>query len=213
VTQASAPPQLSPDGQWWWDGYQWVPAAPYGGYGPYAPPAHSDTDGFAIASLVCSIASMGIGSVAGVVLGHTSRAKARRENREPSGLALAGLIIGYIGIGILVLILGVLVIGTFVSAGFVDQITSTGPEPSGPAADALHSAAQAEDGYLDDHGVYASSTTLLYPYGYEDADGISVRVAWIAGSTYCLAATDTDQTLWLSTDDPDVVTVFPCEHV
>jgi hypothetical protein len=23
-----APPQMSADGQWWWNGYQWVPAAP-----------------------------------------------------------------------------------------------------------------------------------------------------------------------------------------
>ena len=22
----SAPPQLSPDGHWWWDGHQWIPA-------------------------------------------------------------------------------------------------------------------------------------------------------------------------------------------
>ncbi|MBO0709139.1 MAG: hypothetical protein J2P44_12320, partial [Candidatus Dormibacteraeota bacterium] len=22
----AAPPQLSEDGRWWWDGYQWVPA-------------------------------------------------------------------------------------------------------------------------------------------------------------------------------------------
>jgi hypothetical protein len=27
VTPAPAPPQLSPDGQWWWDGQQWIPAA------------------------------------------------------------------------------------------------------------------------------------------------------------------------------------------
>jgi hypothetical protein len=29
----AAPPQLSPDGRWWWNGAQWVPAA------PAAPPA------------------------------------------------------------------------------------------------------------------------------------------------------------------------------
>ena len=27
MTPAPAPPQLSPDGQWWWDGQQWIPAA------------------------------------------------------------------------------------------------------------------------------------------------------------------------------------------
>ena len=26
MTQPSAPPQLSPDGLWWWNGAEWVPA-------------------------------------------------------------------------------------------------------------------------------------------------------------------------------------------
>jgi hypothetical protein len=25
----SAPPQYSPDGHWWWDGQQWIPALEY----------------------------------------------------------------------------------------------------------------------------------------------------------------------------------------
>jgi hypothetical protein len=61
-----------------------------------APPAH---DGMAIASLVLSILWLfGIGSVAAVIFGHRSRGKAKRGGRFTSGLATAGVVIGYIGI-------------------------------------------------------------------------------------------------------------------
>jgi hypothetical protein len=227
MTESSAEPQWSPDGRWWWDGHQWVaatppaPGSPYGtgiyGTGPYGQyPAYGEPlprgkDGKAIASLVCSLVGCGIGSVAGVVLGHLSRSEARREHREPSGLALAGLIIGYLGIAAAVLVVaGFLLIG--VGTGLtLRQVDPFGEiEASGPAAVALHSAGQAEEGYLADHAVYASSTTLLYPYGYEDQDGVTVRVRWIQGTAYCLEATDADKTLYLSTSEPDAVTAMPC---
>jgi hypothetical protein len=226
MTESTARPQWSPDGQWWWDGHRWVAAAPpaygnpygtpygtgpYGAYPAYGAPPPKSTDGKAIASLVCSLVACGIGSIAGVVLGHMSRSEARRENREPSGLALAGLIIGYLGIAVAaVALIGLLTaFGTGVALHQIDPFD--GPEPSGPAAVALHSAGDAEEGYLDDHSVYASSMTDLYPYGYEDTDGVTVEIAWIQGETYCLKATDADQTLWLSTSEPDVVSLFPCE--
>jgi len=28
--QQAAPPQFSPDGRWWWNGQEWVPAVPAG---------------------------------------------------------------------------------------------------------------------------------------------------------------------------------------
>jgi hypothetical protein len=138
--------QVSPDGQWRWDGHQWVPnqpagygppvpgygtpapaygypAAPTSGYG--APPAATGTDGKAIASLVLAVVGLcGAGSIAAVVLGHLSRRDARREGREPSGLALAGLIIGYIGIAATVVIAGVFITGFAVSSGHVSEITT-----------------------------------------------------------------------------------------
>jgi hypothetical protein len=35
-TQQAAPPQLSADGHWWWNGAQWVPATGAGSAAPFA---------------------------------------------------------------------------------------------------------------------------------------------------------------------------------
>ena len=102
-----------------WQPYgQQTPGQPYGDQQPVwqeqqrpqfqrTPP----TNGLAITSLVLSIASFValplIGSIGGVVCGHIARDQLRRS-REPEqgdGLALAGLIIGWIGIAFYVLLL------------------------------------------------------------------------------------------------------------
>ena len=148
MTPAPAPPQLSPDGQWWWDGQQWIPAAraaaqaavpvaavpvaagapagagaqrgaaaPAGAAGPAAadpagfgglddlwepesegPPADGP-DRAASASLLLALLWLcGFGSAAAVVLGHRSRAASRSRGRAPSGVATAGLVLGYAGV-------------------------------------------------------------------------------------------------------------------
>ncbi|MBK5307086.1 MAG: DUF4190 domain-containing protein [Frankiaceae bacterium] len=60
----------------------------------------------AIASLVLSIVwLLGLASIAAVICGHTSRGRAARSGRAPSGVALAGLILGYAGCAFLVVTL------------------------------------------------------------------------------------------------------------
>ncbi len=59
------------------------------------------TNGFAVASLVCSIATTmlcGIGSILGIVFGHVARHQIKRTGEGGSGLALAGLVLGYLGL-------------------------------------------------------------------------------------------------------------------
>jgi amino acid transporter len=77
------------------------PATP-GGYA-VAPPA--GTNGFAIASFVLSFffCLYGIGAILAVVFGHIARSQIRRTGQQGAGLALAGMIIGYVGIGLWVL--------------------------------------------------------------------------------------------------------------
>ena len=85
---------------------QYAYGTPYG----YAPP--KSTNGMAVASLVTSIAGVltlfcyGVGIIAGIVgaiLGHVARRRIRESGQDGAGLALSGIIIGWIatGLGIL----------------------------------------------------------------------------------------------------------------
>ena len=66
------------------------------------------TSGKAIASLILSIVGIfliAIPSIIGIILGHIARSEIKKSNGliEGKGLALAGLIIGYITVGIIVI--------------------------------------------------------------------------------------------------------------
>jgi hypothetical protein len=106
--------QLSPDGQWKWDGTQWVPntyvygeqpaapaglpAAPGGPPQQWTPPtAQTGEDWKPIASLICGIAAffVGLTAIGAVILGHMARADARREGRRVNPMATIGLILGW----------------------------------------------------------------------------------------------------------------------
>ena len=65
------------------------------------------TNALAVASLVLSVFWMGgIGSIAGIILGHTALRQINESGGTQSGrsLAIAGLLLGYFWIGIVVLI-------------------------------------------------------------------------------------------------------------
>jgi len=70
-----------------------VPAQPYPGYAypPYAYPPRP-TNAMAIASLVCAF----LFAPLGIVFGHLSLSQIRRSGEDGRGLAIAGLVIGYV---------------------------------------------------------------------------------------------------------------------
>jgi Domain of unknown function (DUF4190)/Domain of unknown function (DUF1707) len=80
------------------------------GYPPVYPPAAAPavrTNPLAIASLICGVAQMmfwPLATIPAVVLGHVARHQIRRNGEQGAGLALAGLILGWIGIGFAVVI-------------------------------------------------------------------------------------------------------------
>ncbi len=90
------------------------PPVPY----PYpAPVVARHTNGFAIASLVCSLATFvacGIGSILGIVFGHIARSQIKRTGEDGAGMALAGLIIGYVCLGLAVAVIGSIIVLTAV---------------------------------------------------------------------------------------------------
>ncbi len=104
-------------------------AAPsYGAYTPMygQPTVAPQMSGFAIASLICGIASwvlfFFIGGILAVVLGHLARREIRRTQgwKRGNGLALSGLIIGYLNIlaSIIAFVLFLWLVLAFASDGY-----------------------------------------------------------------------------------------------
>ena len=96
-----------PNGAWQPPAYGGQPA-PYGGqpYGPpsgypYAPPRR--TNGLAIASMVLGILWVyWIGSVLALVFGYVAKRQIRERGDSGSGMATAGIVLGWIWIALLV---------------------------------------------------------------------------------------------------------------
>ncbi|MET0672845.1 MAG: DUF4190 domain-containing protein [Microbacterium pygmaeum] len=102
-----------------------APQQPYGAapayYGAYAGPK---TNVLAVVSMVASIVGFiwilpFIGSLAGVIMGHISLRQLATSGEKGRGMALAGLIVGYVG-------LALFVVGAIVFFSFVAYAASQG---------------------------------------------------------------------------------------
>ncbi len=89
-----------------------LPAGPHLGVMPYQPgyyPAiNTPTSGLAIGALVCGILeifTLGFAAIPAVILGHLARTQIRQTGERGDGMAIAGLVLGYLGIGIWTLII------------------------------------------------------------------------------------------------------------
>jgi Domain of unknown function (DUF4190) len=75
---------------------------------PYGPPVLAPrTNGFAIAALACGIGGFVVfpASIAAIVLGHIARREIAQTGEAGSGMATAGLVLGYVVTAIEALIL------------------------------------------------------------------------------------------------------------
>jgi hypothetical protein len=89
-----------------------LPAGPHLGVMPYQPgyyPAvNTPTSGLAVGALVCGILelfTLGFAAIPAVILGHLARGQIRRTGERGDGMAVAGLVLGYLGIGIWTLVI------------------------------------------------------------------------------------------------------------
>lgn len=83
-------------------------------------PPSRGTNGLSIAALVLGIVWIyWIGSILAVIFGHVAIGQIKRTGASGYGMAVAGLVLGYIGVAILLL----LIIGGFAS-GFADGAQS-----------------------------------------------------------------------------------------
>jgi hypothetical protein len=149
-------------------------------------------DGKAIGSLIASVLWFcGVGSVVGVVLGHLSRSQARREGRPPAGLAMAGLVLGYIGLAAMVAVVAVVV-------AFRDPLVHSAKKDA-----ELLSASDAQQSFHRATGRYSTSLEELRAYGYDDFDGkIDVVVIRATATDYCMTTQILGQSLYVSDQSP-----------
>jgi hypothetical protein len=76
--------------------------------GGYYPVVTTPTSGLAIGALICGIAeifTLGFAAIPAVILGHLARSNIKRTGERGDGMAIAGLVLGYLGIGIWTLII------------------------------------------------------------------------------------------------------------
>jgi len=118
--QFPQPPQYGqqPDGPpppYWQPPY----GQPYYG-GPVYPPVPG-TNGLAIASMVLGILWIyWIGSVLALIFGYIAHSQIKRSNQNGGGMAIAGIVLGWVGIGVLavVIALGIGVATSSSSSGY-----------------------------------------------------------------------------------------------
>ena len=89
-------PQPPSGNEWWGQPQQPAP----GVYPPMYPPPRP-TNSMAIAALVSALVLAPLG----IVLGHIALSQIRRSGEEGRGLAMAGLVIGYVSVGLILLVL------------------------------------------------------------------------------------------------------------
>ena len=83
------------------------------GYSGY-PPASPGTNGMAIASMVLGIVWIyWIGSILALVFGYVAKSQIRSTGQSGSGMATAGIVLGWIGVGFLVLFIALGIGGAF----------------------------------------------------------------------------------------------------
>jgi uncharacterized membrane protein len=110
-----------------------LPAGPLGSLPAVGPrsaqvavPVHQSLNSLAVASLACGVAqwfTLGVTAIPAVVCGHMARRQIRRTGESGGGLAIAGLVLGWIGVTMWILaIIGMAVFATWTT-------TRTPPAP------------------------------------------------------------------------------------
>jgi hypothetical protein len=159
------------------------PGMPYGG--PPGPTPWSN-NGLAIASLVLSILWLGgLGSLLAVIFGHVSRGQIRRRPQRGAGVALAGLIIGYVGL-----------VGSVVVWANLENIINSNVVQNELVKQDMKDAAQAERAFFEDNGSFTVSGVDLQNHGFQSVGDNTIYAGAASSVGYCLVGAHNDTTTW-----------------
>src|SRR5699024_7672259 len=88
---------------------------PYG-YRPY--PAPRPTNGLAVASMILGVLWMyWLGSILALIFGYVARRQIRARGESGDGMAIAGIVLGWVGVGTLVAAIVVLIVVIVLATG------------------------------------------------------------------------------------------------
>jgi hypothetical protein len=140
----------------------------------------------AIASLVLSaLWILGLGSLLGIIFGHVSRGQLRTRPQRGGGIALAGLIVGYVGL-----------IGAVVFWALLPKIIHSGPVQDIIVQQDIRDAATAEDAYQSDNGTYTASGNALRDEGFTPLGRNTIAVAFDSNAGYCIVGAADGSSTW-----------------
>ena len=110
---------------------QLPPVSPPPSPAPYPAPAPRQTSALAITSLVSGILGWTLlpflGSIAAVICGHMARAEIRRDpNLDGDGMAVAGLVLGWVSIALGVLAILLVIVAILFFGGLAAFIAANG---------------------------------------------------------------------------------------
>lgn len=89
-----------------------VPAPP----GAATTPTAGSTNGLAIASMILGILWLyWVGSILALIFGYLARRQIKERNQSGDGMAIAGIVLGWIGVGVLVLLVIIGIVGAATS--------------------------------------------------------------------------------------------------
>lgn len=178
-----APPPGSPPSPYY-------PATQYG-------PAPGPTNGLTIASLVLSLLWLGgLGSLLGIIFGHVSHGQIKRRQQRGSGIALAGLIVGYIGL-----------VASIVFWSLLPRIIDSGTVQDVLVQQDVRSAASAEHDFFNDTGAYTNDGHELRVKGFNPL-GHNMILAATSTDGFCVVGAHDGTDKWYVDDSNDGFTDF-----